>query len=414
MAGGGGTGAAAHFTLSGGNLTLVMDSYGSGYTSTATFSSVGGATTGIAVGISGYVKGLLTLSGGTLRTDAGVTSNRAVVLTGSSIIDTNSFDSTFSGILTGTGSITKTSSGTLTLSGTSTYTGATTVNAGTLAIGPGGALASASAITIGSSGTLNYAATGTATLSNTITGSGTLAITATKLILAGTNAATFTGTTTVTSASELVVNGHLGGTTSVSGLLTGTGTLTNLKVNSGGNLSPGSTGTAGTLTTTGTASWLAGGNYTWDVGTLAEAPTTSASNDLLQVTGGVGHTLDLTELNDTTNKFTVTVNALPGFNTPQGWNNGELRHSWVIATASSVTLPSGYTDITVRSLFTVNPPSGLTHPVGSEWYVTLSAERTSLILQYIPEPGTLSLLLLGALALLGKRNRPSSRRGRGN
>ncbi len=97
--------------------------------------------------------GTFNFNGGTLRATAanatymtGLTN--AFVKSGGAVIDTNSFDVTIGqALLTDAisigGGLAKDGSGTLTLTGASTYTGTTAVNAGTLAIGTGGSLASA-------------------------------------------------------------------------------------------------------------------------------------------------------------------------------------------------------------------------------------------------------------------------------
>jgi autotransporter-associated beta strand protein len=82
--------------------------------------------------------GALSFNGGTLRTDASLnlTNDLAFLPTGGTI-DTNGFDSTLSGPLTGFGDLTKTGAGALGLSGTHTYSGDILLNAGTLALSGG-------------------------------------------------------------------------------------------------------------------------------------------------------------------------------------------------------------------------------------------------------------------------------------
>ncbi|HEY2761367.1 MAG TPA: autotransporter-associated beta strand repeat-containing protein [Pirellulales bacterium] len=109
------------------------------YTGTINFSSgllslsqlvLGGGTSG-----NWTTGGSLNWSGGTLQAVAQLNVN--VPITISSIggtIDTNGFDGTISGSITGTGGITKKGTGTLTLAGANSYSGDTTVSAGTLMI----------------------------------------------------------------------------------------------------------------------------------------------------------------------------------------------------------------------------------------------------------------------------------------
>jgi autotransporter-associated beta strand protein len=78
--------------------------------------------------------GALSLDGGTLQTvNAGLTTTRTVTLNaGGGTINTNGFDSTFSGLIGGSGALRKNGPGKLFLSGPNNYAGATTINAGTL------------------------------------------------------------------------------------------------------------------------------------------------------------------------------------------------------------------------------------------------------------------------------------------
>ncbi|WP_437221958.1 autotransporter domain-containing protein [Planctomicrobium sp. SH661] len=75
-----------------------------------------------------------TFNGGTLRTDAALSSARTMNLNaGGGTIDTNGFDSTFTGEFSGPGGLTKDGEGTLTLTGALDYVGDTHLKAGTLA-----------------------------------------------------------------------------------------------------------------------------------------------------------------------------------------------------------------------------------------------------------------------------------------
>jgi len=74
-------------------------------------------------------------NGGTLRTTGSLLISRTIsLLAGGGTIDTNGFNSVFSGDIINSGSLTKIGSGTLTLSGNNTYSGGTVLNAGTLVV----------------------------------------------------------------------------------------------------------------------------------------------------------------------------------------------------------------------------------------------------------------------------------------
>jgi len=100
----------------------------------------------------------LVFNGGTLQAGAAITSatTRLVTLTSTGIIDTNGYDVSIAGVMSGAGGLTKTGASTLTLSGDNTYTGATTVSAGTLKAGVvTQAFGVGSAVTVGAAGTLD-------------------------------------------------------------------------------------------------------------------------------------------------------------------------------------------------------------------------------------------------------------------
>lgn len=112
--------------------------------------------------------GGLTFVGGTVRTVADTSfSNDATLATGGVIIDSNGFNSTLSGVLSGAGGLTKTNSGATTLTNASTYAGPTTISGGKLIVNGsitsavtvnGGALGGSGttgAITVNNGGTLS-------------------------------------------------------------------------------------------------------------------------------------------------------------------------------------------------------------------------------------------------------------------
>ncbi len=77
----------------------------------------------------------LTFNGGTLQTAAGVPFARDITLFPfGGTFNTNTFNSTLSGIVSGPGTLTKMGDGTLTLTGTNTYSGGTILNGGILSV----------------------------------------------------------------------------------------------------------------------------------------------------------------------------------------------------------------------------------------------------------------------------------------
>ncbi len=196
----------------------------------------------------------------TLRLLAAMDSPRAVHLNGATgTLDTNGFNSTFSGPIDGTGTLIKAGAGTLTLTGKNTYSGGTTLTGGTLFLTADDDLGTISGALRFAGGTLLAdannpftvarpiivdAAGGTIqtdqdiTLAGTISGNGTLAKTGSdRLILSG-NAGTFAGAMAVNQGT-LIVNGTLGGAVLVNNqaVLGGEGTiLGNTTISNGGTL----------------------------------------------------------------------------------------------------------------------------------------------------------------------------------
>lgn len=101
--------------------------------------------------------GELNFNGGTIRATSDLSINHdAVISDGGAIFDSNSFDFTYSGILSGDGAAVKDGDGTLILNGANTYEGGTFVHAGTLQIGDANAIGTGPVTLDG--GTLNLLA----------------------------------------------------------------------------------------------------------------------------------------------------------------------------------------------------------------------------------------------------------------
>jgi outer membrane autotransporter protein len=110
-------------------------------------------------------------NGGTLQTTGSLNTSRTIsLLAQGGTIDTNGFNSTFSGDIINSGSLTKIGLGTLTLAGNSTYSGGTEVSGGTLRAGSATGFSSDSAFTVNTVLDLNGFSNTIASLS----GSGTV------------------------------------------------------------------------------------------------------------------------------------------------------------------------------------------------------------------------------------------------
>jgi fibronectin-binding autotransporter adhesin len=165
----------------------------------------------------GASTGALTFNGGTLQFGSGFNTARSITLNGGTV-DTNGFNTTFSGQINGPGSLAKTGAGVLTLSGNTNYSGATFINQGTVRAGAANAFSPNSAFTVASGATLDL--NGFGQTIGSLAGVGSVTLGAAALTAGGDNTSTtFSGIMSGTGG--LIKTG--GGTLTLSGVNTYTG-----------------------------------------------------------------------------------------------------------------------------------------------------------------------------------------------
>src|SRR5208282_572531 len=290
-------------------------------------------------------------NGGTLQTTGSLITSRTISLLAlGGTIDTNGFDSVFSGDIINSGALTKIGTGTLTLSGNNSYSGGTNILGGVLSVSgdtnlgtgnisiannaelltTGASFSSEKEIALGTGGgTLASANGATATYGGVISGTGLLnigdGINKGTILLNAAN--TYSGGTTINggileigadvnlgaASGALIFNG--GTLQTLASFSTARGTTLNA---AGGTFEPGAGTTfteAGTiagvggLTKTGPGTVILGGNNSYTGGTTVVAGTLQAgsaggfvNNAAYTVIGG---TLDL-------NNFNLTMSSLNG------------------------------------------------------------------------------------------------------
>lgn len=304
------------------------------------------------------VANLVLSGGGILKLSAGVANLTSTLGgafsfrlgTGGGIIDTQAFSTAMSMAISDVsgqnGALTKSGLGTLTLSAANTYSGPTTISAGTLALSGAASLASPNII-VGANSTFNV---------NAVTGGYTLASTQT---------------------------------------LSGTGTLVGA-AGIAGTLSPGSS--PGTLNTD-SQTWLAGGDYNWQI--LNAAGVAGTGFDTIATNG----TLDLSNL--TTASFSINLWSLsassPDVNGDAASFDNTLNQSWALLTASGAITGFDAADFVVN-VGAANGTGGFTNPLGGGSF-SIETGPNSLLLKFtaVPEPASSLLAGTGALLLLRRR-----------
>jgi autotransporter-associated beta strand protein len=347
--------------------------------------------------------GVFNFNGGTLRASGSFSFPQLTIGTSGSgaTIDTAGFNVTLS--LSGSGSLTKIGSGALYLPVSNAYGGNTLIGGGTLALGNSLGLQNSTLDTSGS-GVLSFGSLTAGTLGG-LTGAGSLNLTnsasaavalsvgkngtsttyggtlygAGSLIKIGSGALTLTGSniysgTTTINQGALIVNGSLVSPVTVGvpsgsgGTLGGVGSLTSVTVNSGGQLAPGDS--PGTLVLSGSLTLMPGAVMDYELST----PTTS---DVISMPAG---TLLLNGQQFSDFSFTPLSRFGPG--------------AFTLIDAGSISGSLG--------LNTSGTIDGLP--------ATLAIQGDNLVLTVVPEPGTLGLLVVGAIvALCGALGRCNAR-----
>jgi autotransporter-associated beta strand protein len=344
-------GASALLTKSGtGTLTLNGSNTYAGGTQITGGTVVVGSSTAL-----GNSSGAVTLNPGsgntaTLRSGASdlTLANNIVLSSGTTAFDTNSNNTTLSGVLSSVGALSKTGTGILTLTANNTHTGGITISAGGIALSGSGALADSEAMNLAASGTSfdisaisasgetiasiagasgSSIGLGSKTLtvggdntSTTFSGSmggtgGALVKTGSgTLTLAGGN--TYTGTTTITAGGLQIGNGGTTGSLSTSSTITNNGVLTFNRSNNlaqGTDFSATAIGGSGSLVQSGTGNLTLSSANTYSGGTTLNSGTLVLNNSTAIGTGAL--TINGGSLNNTSGA-SITLTS----NNSQSWN----------------------------------------------------------------------------------------------
>jgi autotransporter-associated beta strand protein len=340
-------------TLSGANAFTGSTSITAGTLTVASTSSIGtgalvvsnpntSAATDVALNLNNAAQSVGGLSG-SIATPSGGGNTVTINLGTSHVLTINqNSDATFAGVIAGaTGSVKKSGSAKLTLGGANSFGGDTTIIAGTLALASGASLSSANII-VG-----DTAAHSSATLDLTALGAAL----------------------TLSSTQTLKGHGTVIGNTTIAG---------------GATVSPGNS--IGDLTETGDQTWGAGGNYFWELGANANG-TAGVDWDHIHMTGVLTITSD--NSNPTASQFTINISGAPP--TPQ-----DKPYKWEIAKADG--------GITGFDALAFNLVSNDGQENVSRYY-WLSSDSNAIYINFVPEPGSMTVMLGAAGVGLRRRRR---------
>jgi len=338
---------------------------------------------------SGLGTGLLTIKGGAIGS---VTSTRTlannIVVTGdfatgitaaglnsqpivfSGTVDLNganrsinlaSSSATMNGTVSNGGITLESSSATrkLTLGGANSYAGNTIVNGGTLVVGASGSINNSPLIQIGSGATLDVTAK--------------------------------TSGFTVGSAQALKNNGTVTGTLLVDGSLSGSGSFGATTIQSGGQLKPGSS--PGIMAFNSNLTLNSGGSMVWELWGNTEANSPLLYDQVvvggdLSVLGSFGVTLDF--------------GTLAG-GSAVNWSNAfwETQRSWVLFDVTGTS--SGVSNLSLLNNSFNDANNADLSSVRSGASFSIAQVGSDVVVNYIPEPSTPALLVVGLLGLVGLR-----------
>lgn len=315
------------WALSGTGTYTTGTTISGGTISAGSTDNLGSNTAGNTIAMSG--------GGALLYTGAFNSARNMTIGTGGGTIDTNGFNTTITGVISGAGRVTKTGAGTLTLSATNTFTGGLSISGGTVIAGNTAHLGSnvaGNSIAITNGGILQYSAAfnsaramsfgaggGTintngfnSTISGALSGAGLITKAGTgNLTLTGTN--TFTGGLTITGGTVIANNSaRLGSNTAANTITLNGGALQfgaaftsarnmvidagNGTINSGtfANTISGIISGAGTLTKSGTGTLTLTGANTFTGGLNITAGTISANSTARLGANTAANTIALT------------------------------------------------------------------------------------------------------------------------